>query len=222
MPTAEEFVKKCLAEAGDTYRLGAEVKPGALPAQTFEWDCSELVEVKLRELGIDAPDGSTNQLHWVVNSGTAIPLEEGLRTRGALLLRIGHVAVSLGDGQTIEAKGKAYGVNVFSASHRSFTHAGRVPGLTYSGAVDGVTPTPITDTSNGSLPDLRPTLRRGSVGGSVIYLQKRLLTLGFSPGAVDGDFGPKTEAAVRAFQQSKRLTADGIVGPKTWTALTQS
>jgi peptidoglycan hydrolase-like protein with peptidoglycan-binding domain len=39
------------------------------------------------------------------------------------------------------------------------------------------------------------------------------------PVAVDGIFGPNTEAAVKAFQQSKGLAADGIVGPLTWPKL---
>lgn len=59
----------------------------------------------------------------------------------------------------------------------------------------------------------RPTLRRNSKGDLVKQIQAKL--------GVDqvGNFGPKTEAAVRTFQRAHGLVPDGIVGPKTWAAL---
>ena len=65
-------------------------------------------------------------------------------------------------------------------------------------------------------------LRRGSSGPNVVVLQVALNRISQSyPAipkvpAVDGIFGSRTEAAVRAFQQIFGLTADGIVGPATW------
>lgn len=65
----------------------------------------------------------------------------------------------------------------------------------------------------------RPTLRRGASGNAVRELQRKLLAVGSLSGGVDGQFGSGTEAAVRAFQRSRGLSADGIVGPATWAAL---
>ncbi|MFP2925027.1 peptidoglycan-binding domain-containing protein, partial [Pyxidicoccus sp. 3LG] len=65
----------------------------------------------------------------------------------------------------------------------------------------------------------QPTLREGAKGAAVVTLQNKLKAAGFNPGAADGAFGPKTEAAVKAFQRARGLVADGIVGPKTWGAL---
>ena len=59
----------------------------------------------------------------------------------------------------------------------------------------------------------RPTLRLGDQGEAVKDLQN---LLGIQ---ADGDFGPKTKGAVIAFQRSKGLMADGIVGRGTWAAL---
>jgi peptidoglycan L-alanyl-D-glutamate endopeptidase CwlK len=52
-----------------------------------------------------------------------------------------------------------------------------------------------------------------------VALQQALQAAGFSPGAIDGSFGPGTEAAVFAFQHSEGIAADGVVGPKTARAL---
>lgn len=63
-----------------------------------------------------------------------------------------------------------------------------------------------------------PLVKRGDKIFPVRPLQQ-LLRARNRPVAVDGNFGPATEAAVKAFQQSAGLSADGIVGPQTWPKL---
>ncbi len=55
----------------------------------------------------------------------------------------------------------------------------------------------------------------GSRGDEVRQIQKKLKSLGFFDGAVDGVYGVKTQRAVRQFQKSVGITADGIAGQKT-------
>jgi peptidoglycan hydrolase-like protein with peptidoglycan-binding domain len=62
------------------------------------------------------------------------------------------------------------------------------------------------------------TLRRGATGNSVKALQTLLNYRGAGL-TVDGDFGANTEARVIEFQQAVGLASDGIVGPKTWSAI---
>jgi len=76
----------------------------------------------------------------------------------------------------------------------------------------------IADVSTGSI-NREFILRVGSRGAEVVRLQQRLHKLGFYRGPLDGLFGGGTDSAVRAFQKSAGLDADGIVGPKTWKAL---
>jgi len=56
-------------------------------------------------------------------------------------------------------------------------------------------------------------------GTDVVAVQERLRDLGFAPGRIDGLYGRGTETAVREFQAVRGLKVDGIVGPRTWTAL---
>jgi hypothetical protein len=62
--------------------------------------------------------------------------------------------------------------------------------------------------------ETRPKLQKGSVGANVKAIQYILGNL-----AIDGQFGPITDAAVRAFQKANGLSPDGIVGPLTWEKL---
>lgn len=64
-------------------------------------------------------------------------------------------------------------------------------------------------------------LKKGSTGSAVVALQQKLISLGYSVGSsgADGNFGTGTYNAVIAFQNDHGLTADGIVGPQTQTAL---
>ena len=63
-----------------------------------------------------------------------------------------------------------------------------------------------------------PTLKNGAKGNAVTRLQRALARAGYKV-AADGDFGPATDRAVRAFQAAHGLAADGIAGPATWGAL---
>lgn len=63
-----------------------------------------------------------------------------------------------------------------------------------------------------------PLISQGHRAHPVPSLQYLLRARGHGV-TVDGIFGPRTDAAVRAFQQGRGLAVDGIVGPNTWTAL---
>jgi peptidoglycan hydrolase-like protein with peptidoglycan-binding domain len=62
-------------------------------------------------------------------------------------------------------------------------------------------------------PRLTSSLKRGSTGSNVRYLQT---VLGIKS---DGQFGPITDKTVRAFQAAQGIKVDGIVGPITWSRL---
>ena len=62
-------------------------------------------------------------------------------------------------------------------------------------------------------------LRQGATGGEVKEVQRRLKLWGYYNGSVDGVFGAGTKKAVIAFQKKNGLTADGVVGAKTWEKL---
>jgi peptidoglycan hydrolase-like protein with peptidoglycan-binding domain/endo-alpha-1,4-polygalactosaminidase (GH114 family) len=64
-----------------------------------------------------------------------------------------------------------------------------------------------------------PTLRRGDSGEHVERLQTQLNGLGYDCGEADGEFGRKTERALKSFQSDNDLVDDGVAGPRTHAAL---
>ncbi|WP_205712146.1 C40 family peptidase [Euzebya rosea] len=129
-----DFVSVALSQTGTAYVFGAEAAPSNPSPRAF--DCSELVEWALARVGVRFVDGSYNQYLACARAGREISVADAVRTYGALLFRTpgqpGHVAISLGNGQTIEARGRRYGVGSWSATAgRSWTHGGLVPGVAY-------------------------------------------------------------------------------------------
>ncbi len=53
----------------------------------------------------------------------------------------------------------------------------------------------------------------------IAVVQRALTVAGFAPGPIDGQWGPRTERAVRAFQRAQGLEPTGVVGQRTWDAL---
>lgn len=153
---ADEFVQAAVAQRGDEYIYGHEVSLTDPNPKAF--DCSELTQWAAAQAGVTIPDGAINQYLDLKQHHALIPVSEALKTPGALLFvgsggsspDITHVAISLGNGKTIEALGTSYGVNEFSAAGR-FQYAGVVPGMSSavlaSHATTGTTLTSWTSTS---------------------------------------------------------------------------
>lgn len=129
---AVDFVTLALRQRGDRYIFGAEARLSDSNPDVF--DCSELVQWAAYRVGVTIPDGSRYQKAYCYRKGKKISIAQAQRTRGALLFignPVHHVAISLGDGKrTIEARGRAYGVNVFSSRNR-FDAAALIPGMRY-------------------------------------------------------------------------------------------
>lgn len=106
---------------------------------------------------------------------------------------------------------------IFGAqTERAVMQFQRVIGLPQDGIVGPRTWSFLMPFVNEPDPDV---LRRGSRGPMVTRLQNGLNRAGFNVGTVDGLFGTRTQAAVRAFQRSVGLPETGVVDFNTWLAI---
>lgn len=128
--SALDFVTIALRQVGDAYVWGAEA--AATDRDPHAFDCSELTQWAASQVGVTFVDGSSNQLAAIRRARTTISVDQAKHTRGALLFHPGHVVISLGDGlHTVEAMGQKYGVVKGSLAGRSWTAAGKIPGMRY-------------------------------------------------------------------------------------------
>lgn len=141
--TLDRFMAALESQDGDRYEFGAEAAASDTDPAAF--DCSELVQWAAAQAEVRPlfPDGSWIQARAVAAAGLLVPVATAVATRGALLFRFSsnpfeggrpaqaHVAVSRGDGTTIEARSTRHGVGMFTAAGRGWTHAGLIPGIGY-------------------------------------------------------------------------------------------
>lgn len=212
MGYASDFVRVLLSQRGDPYHWGEEVRMDDPNPPAF--DCSEFTEWGSHRVGNPLPDGSANQYEFCRRKGTLITVTKALATPGALLYHPGHVAVSMGDkSHSVEAKGKAYGVGIFSALGRGWTTGMLVPGMIY--AAPPKPPGATHPRWPGRFITQPPVMK---MTAAETRFQQRLADLGFYHGRIDGIYGPATEAATVALQDRAKIRQDGIVGEITWNA----
>jgi cell wall-associated NlpC family hydrolase len=135
------FLKVAKAQRGDTYDYS--YTPAASDPNPSRFDCSSLTQWAAGKAGVGLKRTAEQQYTWAKNHHNDIDVEQALKTPGALLFYFNgdpshalpagsaHVAISLGDGRTIEARGSDYGVGIFSATNRfhKFNRAAVIPGI---------------------------------------------------------------------------------------------
>lgn len=127
---------------------------------------------------------------------------------GCIVWKKGHIGVYIGGGKVIESRGYKYGVVESELSSQRWTNWGKLSDVAYFAPAEK--------------PEFRRNLkyqRKMMRGEDVRELQKLLTKAGEKPGAIDGIFGKQTRDAVKSFQRSHKLKADGIAGKNTVTAL---
>ena len=126
---------------------------------------------------------------------------------GAVLWKSGHVGVKVDDAYCIEAKGINYGTVKTKITDTSFTHWLLFDYIDYDAPV-------ISQKAQNPYKEPLETICTGYKGEGVKWVQWELNQAGFNL-KIDGDCGPMTDKAIRAYQQSCKITVDGKVGPVT-------
>ena len=147
----------------------------------------------------------------------------GLQRGDVLLNMLHHTAMYCGNGQTVEASINEHGGTTGGSPGdqtgreflvRSYRNYPWDCVLRYSENV-------ASSVANLKLVDAKlAEVSKGDTNVFVAILQAALKYKGYDPKWVDGDFGTKTEAALKSFQKDHGLTEDGICGKNSWSKIT--
>ena len=135
---------------------------------------------------------------------------------GLALFTDGQIGYYVGGGYAVEWRGFNYGCVKTKVKDRTWKNWAKLPFIDYGDGTN-IQPAPTATTYIlGSR-----SLKKGSTCSDVKTLQELLIQLAIVTPAleVDGDFGSKTEAAVKAFQKKAGIKQDGIYGDETHKAL---
>lgn len=224
----DSFINQKAKQYPKQYTVSKVNKLKALPDDTRLFDCVGLIKGVL--WGFPNTVYTSNGVPDVNDSGIYKACYEKSKDFskievGELLHMSGHVGVYIGNGKAIECTA-AWMSNVqitavanigyiSGLNSRKWTEHGKLPYISYGETIvpEEQPEKPKKDISK------YPILRKGSTGKYVTELQTLLVGYGYDPKGIDGIFGPGCLAAVKKFQQDKKLVVDGCVGPKTWGAL---
>jgi hypothetical protein len=216
-----QLVALLLTQVGGRYEWGGKVSGDVADPKEhgYGMDCSGFLgwgtAVKFHPL----EGGSGQQLATCQKAGLGIGVAEGIATFGAGLWipenGAEHVAISLGDGRTVEAHDTAEGIGIYPAAGR-FNAAAKFPGFDYGTPTDWSLTVDTIDLSSATK----------TVTGTSVRSLQMLLNLGIAiatPGAkglvVDGNAGPATRSALGGFQVRHHLPVDYVAGAAVWEAL---
>jgi cell wall-associated NlpC family hydrolase len=224
------LIELAKTRCGEEYLLGALV-PKDDASWHGPWDCAEFVAWVLFQksgalFGCFGEDPKTADAYsgffadQALRQGRRVPVDTGIRSAGCALVRvakagtIGHVALAVGDGSTVEAHSRNRGVIVaLDAASRRWDMGIYLPGVQYTRNTEAITPP--------TVPTVYRLQRPWMTGDAVKAVQGALKAKGYAVGLSDAVYGPRTHAAVRDFQALFGLIIDGefIIGGETWAAL---